>query len=188
MVDNVSTVAPSSPHHSIIVIPLAVERGVQILCIVLTHLTEQCFALTSSFTVLPHLEARQSLANNGEFYQLRDMYRQLTLFQELTTPTCTDEVTTINEPTATVVLDLSTLAKGLSLHDLEDFEEPEYSKDEFNNAFAITEWEFLHGAPVSKNPAPAARGKAKAWVVFNGRETGVFETWYGAFSLHTEAR
>ena len=187
MVDNVSTVAPSSPHHSIIV-PLAVERGVQILCIVLTHLAEQCFALTSSFTVLPHLEARQPLANNGEFYQLRDMYRQLTLFQDLTTPTCTDELTAINEPTATVVPDLSALAEGLSLHDLEDFEEPEYSEDEFNDAFAVAEREFLHGAPVSKNPAPAARGKAKAWVVFNGRETGVFETWYGAFSRNTEAR
>ena len=92
------------------------------------------------------------------------------MYCQLTTPTCTDE------PTTTVVLDLFTLAEGLSLYNLEELEEPEYSEDEFNDAFAVTEQEFLHSALVSKNLAPAACGKAKAWVVFNGREMGVFET------------
>jgi hypothetical protein len=80
-----------------------------------------------------------------------------------------------------VVLDLSTLAKGLGLHNLEDFKEPEYSKDGFNDAFAVTEQELLHGTPVSKNPAPATCSKATAWVIFNGRQKGVFKTWYDAF-------
>lgn len=43
-----------------------------------------------------------------------------------------------NKPT-TPALDLATLVKGLSLHDMEDFEEPEYSEDKFNDAFGVTE-------------------------------------------------
>jgi hypothetical protein len=70
------------------------------------------------------------------------------------------------------------LVDGLSLHDLEAFEEPDYSDDEFNNPFTVAKQEFLHGAPASVNPTPAARGKATAWVVFNGRKKGVFRTWY----------
>jgi hypothetical protein len=62
----------------------------------------------------------------------------------------------------------------LSVQDLETFED---SDEEISNLFAVAGQEFLHGAPVSQNMAPAPRGKAKAWVVFNGRQTGVYETW-----------
>ena len=47
--------------------------------------------------------------------------------------------------------------------------------DDNDNLFAHATEEALHGPPVEPS-GPTSRGNW-AWVVFNGRKLGVFETW-----------
>jgi hypothetical protein len=47
--------------------------------------------------------------------------------------------------------------------------------DDNDDVFVQATEEGLHGAPVERS-GPTSRGN-RAWVVFNGRKLGVFETW-----------
>ena len=75
----------------------------------------------------------------------------------------------------------------MSLVKLPDFNLEDIDLDAFNNmtlsaedeareaVFLRAQKECLHGTPVDSS-APSRRGN-RAWVVFNGRELGVFGTW-----------
>jgi len=69
---------------------------------------------------------------------------------------------------------------SLQAADLEPFDLTAFNdmtlSDSEDDVFACAAVEGLHGPPVEPI-GPTSRGN-RAWVVFNGRDVGVFETWY----------
>jgi hypothetical protein len=66
------------------------------------------------------------------------------------------------------------LYDDLTLSD-SDLEQPVNDNEATTNIFACAAHDGLHGPPI-KPSSPTSRGN-QVWVVYNGRELGVFQTW-----------
>ncbi len=53
----------------------------------------------------------------------------------------------------------------------------EVANHRLQSAFDAAQWHYLHGAPEGSSQSTRSRRGFAAYVVFCGRETGVFKTW-----------